>query len=53
LSFLHLLSSMKNPIQLTINVALLLAVAVLYYLHFSRGVAAPARAHRARRDLLR
>jgi outer membrane protein len=33
---------MKNPIQLTINVALLLAVAVLYYLHFSRGVAAPA-----------
>jgi outer membrane protein len=33
---------MKNPIQLTINVVLLLAVAVLYYLHFSRGAVAPA-----------
>ncbi|HEX8659924.1 MAG TPA: OmpH family outer membrane protein [Hymenobacter sp.] len=33
---------MKNPIQLTINIVLLLAVAILYYLHFSRGVVAPA-----------
>ena len=33
---------MKNPLQLTINVVLLLAVAALYYLHFSHPVAAPA-----------
>jgi len=33
---------MKNPIQLTINIALLLAVAVLYFLHFSNRVVAPA-----------
>ena len=33
---------MKNPVQLTINVVLLLAVAALYYLHFSHPVAAPA-----------
>ncbi|OGX83808.1 OmpH family outer membrane protein [Hymenobacter glacialis] len=33
---------MKNPIQLTINIALLLAVAVLYFLHFNNRVVAPA-----------
>ncbi len=33
---------MKNPVQLTINVVLALAVAALYYLHFSHPVAAPA-----------
>ena len=33
---------MKNPLQLTINIVLLLAVAVLYFLHFSPRVAAPA-----------
>jgi len=33
---------MKNPVQLTINIVLLLAVAALYYLHFSHPVAAPA-----------
>jgi outer membrane protein len=33
---------MKNPIQLTINIVLFLAVAGLYYLHFSQRVAAPA-----------
>lgn len=33
---------MKNPIQLTINIVLALAVAGLYFLHFSRPVAAPA-----------
>ena len=33
---------MKNPVQLTFNLVLLLAVAALYYLHFSRPVAAPA-----------
>ena len=33
---------MKNPLQLTINIVLLLAVAVLYFLHFSNRVAAPA-----------
>ncbi|MBD2766568.1 OmpH family outer membrane protein [Hymenobacter sp. BT664] len=35
---------MRNPIQLTINGVLLLAVAILYYLHFSRGAAGPATA---------
>ncbi|HEX8507091.1 MAG TPA: OmpH family outer membrane protein [Hymenobacter sp.] len=33
---------MKNPIQLTINIVLALAVAGLYFLHFSRPLAAPA-----------
>ena len=33
---------MKNPVQLTLNLVLLLAVAGLYFLHFSRPVAAPA-----------
>ena len=33
---------MKNPLQLTINLVLLLAVAGLYFLHFSHPVAAPA-----------
>lgn len=33
---------MKNPVQTTLNIVLLLAVAALYYLHFSRPVAAPA-----------
>ncbi|WP_051718815.1 OmpH family outer membrane protein [Hymenobacter sp. IS2118] len=33
---------MKNPIQLTINIALLLAVAVLFFLHFSGRPVAPA-----------
>ena len=33
---------MKNPLQLTINVVLALAVAVLYFLHFSHKAAAPA-----------
>ncbi|GAB3300534.1 OmpH family outer membrane protein [Hymenobacter humi] len=33
---------MKNPVQSTINIVLLLAVAVLYFLHFSNRVAAPA-----------
>ena len=33
---------MKNPIQLTINIALLLAVAVLYFLHFNNRAVAPA-----------
>ena len=33
---------MKNPLQLTINVVLALAVAGLYFLHFNHKVAAPA-----------
>ena len=33
---------MKNPVQFTINAVLLLAVAALYFLHFSRPVAGPA-----------
>ena len=33
---------MKNPLQLTINVVLALAVAVLYFLHFSHKAVAPA-----------
>ena len=33
---------MKNPVQLTINAILLLAVAGLYFLHFNHKVAAPA-----------
>ena len=33
---------MKNPLQLTINIVLALALAVLYFLHFSNRVAAPA-----------
>ncbi|ALW83746.1 hypothetical protein AUC43_00670 [Hymenobacter sedentarius] len=33
---------MKNPVQTTINIVLLLAVAALYFLHFSSRVAAPA-----------
>ena len=33
---------MKNPIQLTLNIVLLLAVAVLYFLHFNQKVVAPA-----------
>ena len=33
---------MKNPVQLTLNIVLLLAVAGLYFLHFNRPVAAPA-----------
>ncbi|HEX8327266.1 MAG TPA: OmpH family outer membrane protein [Hymenobacter sp.] len=33
---------MKNPIQLTINIVLVLAVAGLYFLHFNRPVTAPA-----------
>jgi outer membrane protein len=33
---------MKNPVQLTINIVLALAVAGLYFLHFSHPVAAPA-----------
>ena len=33
---------MKNPLQLTINVVLALAVAVLYILHFNQKTAAPA-----------
>ncbi|WP_426060990.1 OmpH family outer membrane protein [Hymenobacter sp. B1770] len=33
---------MKNPVQLTFNVVLLLAVAVLYFLHFSNRPVAPA-----------
>ena len=33
---------MKNPLQLTINIVLALAVAGLYFLHFNHKVAAPA-----------
>ena len=33
---------MKNPLQLTINAVLALAVVVLYFLHFNHKVAAPA-----------
>jgi outer membrane protein len=33
---------MKNPIQTTFNIVLLLAVAVLYFLHFSNRPVAPA-----------
>ena len=33
---------MKNPLQLTINIVLALAVAGLYFLHFNQKVAAPA-----------
>ena len=33
---------MKNPLQLTINLVLALAVAGLYFLHFNQKVAAPA-----------
>ena len=33
---------MKNPLQLTINIVLLLAVAGLYFLHFSHKAVAPA-----------
>jgi outer membrane protein len=33
---------MKNPVQLTINLVLALAVAGLYFLHFNHKVAAPA-----------
>ena len=33
---------MKNPLQLAFNVALALAVAALYFLHFTHQVAAPA-----------
>ncbi|MCC3151665.1 OmpH family outer membrane protein [Hymenobacter sp. BT770] len=33
---------MKNPVQTTLNIVLLLAVAVLYFLHFSSRVVAPA-----------
>ena len=33
---------MKNPLQLTINIVLALAVAGLYFLHFNRPVVAPA-----------
>ena len=33
---------MKNPLQLTVNVVLALAVAVLYFLHFSHKAVAPA-----------
>ncbi len=33
---------MKNPLQLTINIVLALAVAGLYFLHFRHPVAAPA-----------
>ncbi|KAA9332140.1 OmpH family outer membrane protein [Hymenobacter busanensis] len=33
---------MKNPLQLAINAILLLAVAVLFYLHFAQKPAAPA-----------
>ena len=33
---------MKNPVQLTLNIILLLAVAGLYFLHFNRPVVAPA-----------
>ena len=33
---------MKNPVQTTINIVLLLAVAALYFMHFSSRVAAPA-----------
>jgi outer membrane protein len=33
---------MKNPLQLTINVVLALAVAGLYFLHFNQKVVAPA-----------
>ena len=33
---------MKNPLQLTINIVLALAVAGLYFLHFSGKPVAPA-----------
>ena len=33
---------MKNPLQLTINIVLALAVAGLYFLHFNQKPAAPA-----------
>ena len=33
---------MKNPVQLTINIVLALAVAGLYFLHFNQKVVAPA-----------
>ncbi len=38
----HLHASMKNPLQLTINIVLALAVAGLYFLHFNQKVVAPA-----------
>ena len=38
----HLHASMKNSLQLTINIVLALAVAGLYFLHFNQKVVAPA-----------
>jgi outer membrane protein len=42
LSFPHHSFSMKNPLQLTINIVLALAVAGLYFLHFNHKPVAPA-----------